>query len=511
MDVSAHRTLAGLLSPEPPVDRRRSPPTPPQPPPAHVPVATRLDPECGTDLAPAQGKDLLELAWRVVHAAEQRKAAMMERSRPMALRGRRSMGHESSPQNWRERPTAAPGSRAEGPQPPQRPAPHGLLGRVGSPAGTLQSVGQSVAEATSAKRDAAEAEHLVRQNSVASCASSGGGAARRRTPTLGMESSLAAASARAEACFSVSGVRLDDPLRRASSRPPTGPPWLADNALELTSQPWYQLSSGAELQGSPLHLTGAPPPRTAGPPELARPCPSPEQAPTAPTPEPGARADSRRSGRGCRCPAAVEEAEQTAAGSADPCEPAVASGYPGAGPNAEVPTNSVESAAPAVRRASTGVGQATRRSRCTSIIAARPEAGDGGGREDAAPGAAPAAAAGAGPGVPSASSSGRESSAAMRRSKSMPASEKRGEEPTKSHAATPTLRKMRAANSNGSSALPKSTSSAAAAAGSLAWRNRKKACPTSKKLVLPFAYTIDDPRHFHVESTEGRICPEFLP
>lgn len=33
----------------------------------------------------------------------------------------------------------------------------------------------------------------------------------------------------------------------------------------------------------------------------------------------------------------------------------------------------------------------------------------------------------------------------------------------------------------------------------------------AKKMVLPFAYCFDDPRYWHVESTEGRACPEFLP
>ncbi|CAJ1337048.1 unnamed protein product [Effrenium voratum] len=32
-----------------------------------------------------------------------------------------------------------------------------------------------------------------------------------------------------------------------------------------------------------------------------------------------------------------------------------------------------------------------------------------------------------------------------------------------------------------------------------------------RKMVLPFAYGSEDPRYWHVESTEGRICPEFLP
>merc|ERR1711920_12408 len=104
-------------------------------------------------------------------------------------------------------------------------------------------------------------------------------------------------------------------------------------------------------------------------------------------------------------------------------------------------------------------------------------------------------------------------STTMRRSKSMPAAEKRSDEQGgKSHVATPTLRKSRTSVHSGSSNLPKATSAAAAGAGSVATKVRKKGS-LPKKMVLPFSYAIDDPRHYHVESAgaEGRICPEFLP
>ncbi|CAE7827046.1 unnamed protein product, partial [Symbiodinium sp. CCMP2456] len=57
--------------------------------------------------------------------------------------------------------------------------------------------------------------------------------------------------------------------------------------------------------------------------------------------------------------------------------------------------------------------------------------------------------------------------------------------------------------------LPKSTAAAAAGAGLVAAKVRKKSGP--KKMVLPFSYGVDDPRYWHVESTEGRLCPAFLP
>lgn len=58
--------------------------------------------------------------------------------------------------------------------------------------------------------------------------------------------------------------------------------------------------------------------------------------------------------------------------------------------------------------------------------------------------------------------------------------------------------------------LPKSSPSAAAGAGSVAAKNRKKG-GLPRKLVLPFSYGFDDPRYWHVETTEGRTCPQFLP
>eukprot|EP00930_Biecheleria_cincta_P084686 TRINITY_DN74136_c0_g1_i1.p1 TRINITY_DN74136_c0_g1~~TRINITY_DN74136_c0_g1_i1.p1 ORF type:complete len:614 (+),score=111.54 TRINITY_DN74136_c0_g1_i1:134-1975(+) len=60
------------------------------------------------------------------------------------------------------------------------------------------------------------------------------------------------------------------------------------------------------------------------------------------------------------------------------------------------------------------------------------------------------------------------------------------------------------------SLLPKSSPAAAAGAGSVAAKNRKKG-GLPRKLVLPFSYGSDDPRYWHVETTEGRTCPQFLP
>mmetsp|Transcript_70579 Transcript_70579/g.169103 ORF Transcript_70579/g.169103 Transcript_70579/m.169103 type:complete len:459 (+) Transcript_70579:97-1473(+) len=51
---------------------------------------------------------------------------------------------------------------------------------------------------------------------------------------------------------------------------------------------------------------------------------------------------------------------------------------------------------------------------------------------------------------------------------------------------------------------------AAASSPSQASKKRNKAGNISKRFVLPFAYCVDDPRMAHVDSTEGRVLPEFL-
>lgn len=90
------------------------------------------------------------------------------------------------------------------------------------------------------------------------------------------------------------------------------------------------------------------------------------------------------------------------------------------------------------------------------------------------------------------------STPAMRRSKSVPAPAEKARRDTKGR------------GSHAASSLPKATSAAAAGAGSVAAKVRKRSS-APRKLVLPFSYAPDDPRHYHIESTEGRICPEFLP
>lgn len=69
--------------------------------------------------------------------------------------------------------------------------------------------------------------------------------------------------------------------------------------------------------------------------------------------------------------------------------------------------------------------------------------------------------------------------------------------------------RKRASGAPSPSSLPRSTASAAAGAGAVAAKTRRKG--SSKRLVLPFAYSDNDPRVVHVESCEGRVSPEYSP
>lgn len=67
---------------------------------------------------------------------------------------------------------------------------------------------------------------------------------------------------------------------------------------------------------------------------------------------------------------------------------------------------------------------------------------------------------------------------------------------------------MKTASQTANWSLPKSTAAAGAASSAV---KVKKKNSVPRKMVLPFSYGFDDPRYWHVESTEGQICPDFLP
>lgn len=90
--------------------------------------------------------------------------------------------------------------------------------------------------------------------------------------------------------------------------------------------------------------------------------------------------------------------------------------------------------------------------------------------------------------------------ASIRRSRSMPAPRKSAEESASKPKLARSSGRHRSLASGHSSSMPKSTAAAAAGAGSVAAKKRAK---SSKKLMLPFAYAEDDPRVGHVESCEA--------
>lgn len=97
--------------------------------------------------------------------------------------------------------------------------------------------------------------------------------------------------------------------------------------------------------------------------------------------------------------------------------------------------------------------------------------------------------------------------ASIRRSRSMPAARKSAEESGQKNKTVRSSFARRSA-APGSTSMPKSTTAAAAGAGAVAAKKRAR---KSQKLMLPFVYAEDDPRIGHVESADGRIVPEFLP
>lgn len=498
-----HRTMVGLLSPERPMERRRMPPTPAQPPPPHVPMATRLaaeDPDCGGDLA-SQGSNLLELAWRVVHAAEQRKVALMERTRPLASRARQPLVRENSPQVWRDRPVAATGSRAEGVTPPPRPSSRHILG---SPC--VQKAHTADQAFLERELAAVEPETPPQPGQGSQGNTTPVSTGSRRRPQSGVPEPETASSMRAK---SATGRPLPNILWAAE-----GPVVLAgagEAAAEAAGAAAASRAAPAQEAGtgsagaiasaergraeSPREQAGLPPKAPQAAPSPPSECPR-----EAPTPSASSAPSSRQSGRGAKLPAGADdaEAEATLATEARACDPAVSNGYP------EVLVTPPNTTTSAVRRGSaasvastSGQPRAVRRNRVGSVSLRSSE-----GAADSSGVAAAAVAAAAG------NASGRVT-AAIRRSKSMPVAEnKRGSEEHGKSNAAPMLRKGR---TSGSSGMSKSTATAAAGAGSVATRVRKRAALlSSKKMALPFAYPPDDPRFFHIESTGGLMCPAFL-
>merc|ERR1712232_1340306 len=180
---------------------------------------------------------------------------------------------------------------------------------------------------------------------------------------------------------------------------------------------------------------------------------------------------------------------------------------PVAPPSPALIVNPVADSGPSTtaRRGSSASGQAvTRRSQRVSSVVSSTGAG---GASQSHPVAASGRTGGG------ASTSAPRNSKTLKRSKSMPAADKNHEEQgAKNNQATPALRRARTSAHSGSSNVPKATTTVSAGKGAVATQAKKKG-NQPKKMVLPFSYAVEDPRHYHIESAgaEGRICPEFLP
>jgi len=326
---------------------------------------------------------------------------------------------------------------------------------------------------------------------------------------------LSAASRRRSQSLAAEADRAETPSRRASrGRPASGVAsgvlWQAETPAALAGAQQWHLSSGsppADLQAAaeaaasaaargwagledgrcstPGSSKASPPPRSSPNSAFAVDC-SPPMALT-----PSTAPSSRQSLRGARLLFTHEEPEAerkpaSEAPGANACELVMA----GVGCPEVVVAPAIDSS-PFARRASASScekSRAVRRSRVSSQ-AGRTQTTEGTGASSSS---APAGAA----------------AAAIRRSKSMPVAE----EPAKNVTLASALRKGRAIhgrrNSINGSALPKS--SAAGGAG-VAPKLRKRALPSSKKMVLPFVFPLDDPRNYHIETTGGLTCPAFLP
>jgi len=101
----------------------------------------------------------------------------------------------------------------------------------------------------------------------------------------------------------------------------------------------------------------------------------------------------------------------------------------------------------------------------------------------------------------------------LRRALSLPTAGRAPTAGAATAAAKPRPTQPRSATCPTTPTVPASSSQIASAtpvAPQPAPKRRSKAGNISKRFVLPFAYTVDDPRLAHLDSTDGRTLPEFL-
>jgi len=419
----------------------------------------------------------LELAWNMAHSAEQRKATPVE----LQATGRRISGRERSPQR---RTPALPCERTE----------HSALGRI-------------------PPYDAHERVHPASGSQASQAATMGAAVASRPISN----SSMSPVSVRPPSAAALLAMAAAAASTAAS--PTSGVDGMSGTPQQLSpSSLPHHYQNAAARASLELREQMVLPPRPSGAVGGARPVPL-HQVTAALGATEATRTPAGESGAASPRPLAAVVVPT----SAPAVTTGVASGRGRDSSGSAATTGAVHNAGArwrdaAPRAAADGTPMQTRRS-ATAAGSKEPASGDavprrshrassvangGGGSGLGPPGSSGPA---PGHGDSSAAASG---TTAMRRSKSMPApAEKhRRDNDNPGPKASPALRKGR--SNHGASSLPRANAAAAAGPGSVAAKVRKKGV-TPRKMVLPFSYGVDDPRHYHVESTEGRICPEFLP
>lgn len=554
--VSIQRTLAGILSPDPPALERTkgSLPSPPsQPPPPSVTMVARIsaaaaqyspsaaEDQVGVSIGPVgmgsppMTKTSMDLAgWRAVPELRKDYDA-----RP--LRGSRRGPVGALPGTFGKEPDWAPSLRDERPQCASGQRPAHRTSDVSSPQRALRTTTMSLpAQAMKSDPSSRGFSWMMPDASLSSpgegCTSRQAELSPERSPP-GRSHTEALQRRRYQtqrltSTIAVAGVRMDT-LRRgrglqaAAAEPPLEDSPLSLLCLELDQQQPVNFPSPSKnegptarpllplaLQSSEEEALAAESPQDVSPalrdkspfklPLAQLTAQAPERVPT----EDPATADEKleemsltlEPAEGVACPEAVEDSgtdlaqgtdgEVPLSGSSSMLEPIVSSASTAAScsaGDAPVPSEMLLSASPSqtiAEEEDEPPGPLTLHPR-RSILISDPAL---------------------------CSRSSNKGSATVRRSRSMPA-DKRDDEAQpgglSSKAPMALLLSRRGRGSMPMSALPKSTAAAAAGAGSVAARVRKKG--SSRKMVLPFSYAADDPRFFHVESTEGRIIPEFLP
>lgn len=489
-----------------------------------------------TSDSPVQSAASLDLAWRVVFAAEQRKAQLVENARPLAFRSRRPA--EKAQVDSPDRPPGAHGSRAilptsgGGGELQVSPIPARQQIRTGRATGSgscptrvvelpnthllpATGSGSCPTQAVSLDADGPDREDLQR---LAQEVRGGPVLSSSAKDTISAASRRRGQQSGANAFIAVSGQAL------SRQRPPTSNGWPSEGPPEnearvLIDAACEHLASAVadgaraseeltEEQQQALRVAGATQHDTDAVSASAR--WGEDATPTCSLLQ-NAEDDPRNEDPGSPPAKTVEDDRnsselwsQSAAGVGEGMRPAPSSAD-AIHTNGAVrrvllaPTTAGSEKNSGACAAAATVTAAARATRRATIASAHRSNGNMGANGTASSSAAQAS-------VPEPLSPLRPG-ASIRRSRSMPASRKSADDPcSKPKASRASF--ARRPGPAGYSSMPKSTAAAAAGAGAVAAKKRAKA---SRKLMLPFAYAEDDPRVGHVECADGRIVPEYLP